>query len=123
MRWAMLVALVQGILLEAASAQETLPRSRGVGEPVAVLADGRPIELPYRGLFPFVGDLDGDGRRELLLGTPDAGRLKVFPNLGSNQPGQGTIGCCLPAAAAVNDAFANWRNADRSEAITPPPPL
>jgi hypothetical protein len=85
MRWAVLVALVPGIVPEAASAQGTLPRSRGVGEPVAVLADGRPIELPYRSLFPFVGDLDGGGRRELLLGTPDAGRLKVFPNLGSNQ--------------------------------------
>ena len=64
---------------------EVIPLSRphDVGEPVALLSDGRPIELPYGSLFPFVGDLDGDGRDELLLGTPDSGRLKVFPILGS----------------------------------------
>jgi hypothetical protein len=61
-----------------------LSRPHDVGEPVALLSDGRPIELPYRSLFPFVGDLDGDGRDELLLGTPDSGRLKVFPILGSH---------------------------------------
>ena len=65
---------------------EVIPLSRphDVGEPVALLSDGRPIELPYRSLFPFVGDLDGDGRDELLLGTPDSGRLKVFQILGSH---------------------------------------
>ena len=65
---------------------EVIPLSRphDVGEPVALLSDGRPIELPYRSLFPFVGDLDGDGRDELLLGTPGSGRLKVFPILGSH---------------------------------------
>ena len=61
-----------------------LARPHDVGEPVALLSDGRPIELPYRSLFPFVGDLDGDGRDEFLLGTPDSGRLKVFPILGSH---------------------------------------
>ena len=65
---------------------EVIPLSRphNVGEPVALLSDRRPIELSYRSLFPFVGDLDGDGRDELLLGTPDSGRLKVFPILGSH---------------------------------------
>jgi len=62
----------------------SLSRPHDVSEPVALLSDGRPIELPYRSLFPFVGDLDGDGRDELLLGTPDSGRLKVFPILGSH---------------------------------------
>ena len=71
---------------------EVIPLSRphDVGEPVALLSDGRPIELPYRSLFPFVGDLDGDGRDELLLGTPDSGRQKVFPIVGSH--GQRVLG-------------------------------
>jgi hypothetical protein len=60
-----------------------LSRPHDVGEPVALLSDGRPIELPYGILLPFVGDIDGDGRDELLLGTPDSGRLKVFPIVGS----------------------------------------
>ena len=69
---------------EVMAGQRPLSRPHNVGEPVALLSDGRPIELPYRSLFPFVGDLDGDGRDELLLGTPDSGRLKVFPILGSH---------------------------------------
>ena len=74
------------LALAKVSIPEVIPLSRphDVGEPVALLSDGRPIELPYRCLFPFVGDLDGDGRDELLLGTPDSGRLKVFPILGSH---------------------------------------
>jgi hypothetical protein len=35
-------------------------------------------------VFSFVGDSDGDGRDERLLGTSDSGRLKVFPILGSD---------------------------------------
>jgi hypothetical protein len=69
---------------EVVAGPRPLSGQHDVGEPVAVLSDGRPIELSYRSLFPFVGDLDCDGREELLLGTPDSGRLKVFPNLGSN---------------------------------------
>jgi hypothetical protein len=70
---------------EVVAGRRPLSRPHDLGEPVALLSDGRPIELPYRSLFPFVGDLYGDGREELLLGTPDSGRLKVFPNLGSNE--------------------------------------
>jgi hypothetical protein len=74
------------LALAKAGLPEVIPLSRphDVGEPVALLSNGRPIELPYRGLYPFVGDLDGDGREELLLGTPDSGRMKVFPILGSH---------------------------------------
>ena len=70
---------------EVVTGQSPLSGPHDVGEPVVLLSDGRPIELSYRSLFPFVGDLDGDDREELLLGTPNSGRLKVFPNLGSNQ--------------------------------------
>jgi hypothetical protein len=81
-------ATTDGSILDLAKVgfPEVIPLSRphDVGEPVALLFEGRPIELPYRSLFPFVGDLAGDGRDELLLGTPDSGRLKVFPILGSH---------------------------------------
>jgi hypothetical protein len=83
-RCASLLVLGFGVVLVAAVERGPDLGQRGVGEPVAVLSEGRPIELPYSSLFPFVGDLDGDGRNEVLVGTPDAGRLKVFPNVGSN---------------------------------------
>jgi hypothetical protein len=84
LRWALLLVLGFAVVLVAVADRGPFLGEHGVGEPVAVLADGRPIELPYSSLFPFVGDLDNDGRNELLLGTPDGGRLKVFPNVGGN---------------------------------------
>jgi hypothetical protein len=42
--------------------QRPLSGPHDVSEPVALLSDGRPIELPYRRLFRSVGDLDGDDR-------------------------------------------------------------
>ncbi len=84
MRWSLPLVLGLGVVLVAATDKGPSSRQHGVGEPVEVWSTGRPIDLPYSSLFPFVGDLDGDGRNELLLGTPDAGRLKVFSSVGNN---------------------------------------
>jgi hypothetical protein len=48
--------------------------------------DGKPLVREGGGLVPFVGDLDGDGRQALLLGTPvvyEDGRLLVYRNVGT----------------------------------------
>jgi hypothetical protein len=79
--------------LEAARSEDKgapLPAGRIEGdrlaEPVPVEADGRPLVRQGRGYaleYPFVGDLDGDGRPDLLLGDRQRGRLRVYRNVGT----------------------------------------
>jgi hypothetical protein len=53
--------------------------------PVPVLVDGKPLDVGRDGhSAPFVGDFDGDGKRDLLVGQYDEGRLRVYRNRGDN---------------------------------------
>jgi hypothetical protein len=67
----LLAALVSTALAE-------LPRFRG---PLAVLDEGTPIDV---GLVsaPLMYDWDGDGRKDLICGQFDSGRIRVYPNVG-----------------------------------------
>jgi hypothetical protein len=56
--------------------------SDALGERLPVEVEGKPLILDEYAAFPALGDLDGDGRPDLLLGGP-YGFLKVFRNLGS----------------------------------------
>jgi hypothetical protein len=52
--------------------------------PVPVQSDGRPLDVQREGhSAPFVGDFDGDGKRDLLVGQFHEGRLRVYRNTGS----------------------------------------
>lgn len=51
--------------------------------PVPIAVNGRPLELSDPGAYPELGDWDGDGRRDLLVGQ-NHGRLRVFHNLGTD---------------------------------------
>jgi hypothetical protein len=52
--------------------------------PVHVLAGGKPLDVERSGhAAPFVGDFDGDGRPDLLVGQFDGGRLRVYRNTGT----------------------------------------
>jgi hypothetical protein len=53
--------------------------------PVAIEANGVPINVGYGGnASPFVIDWDGDGKQDLLLGQYSGGKVRFYPNTGTN---------------------------------------
>ncbi len=52
--------------------------------PVRVEAAGKPIDTEVGHAAPFVGDFDGDGVDDLLVGQFGGGILWVYRNEGSN---------------------------------------
>jgi FG-GAP-like repeat len=75
---------LSGLLLLAPRAQVELPR--GLLPPVKIEAGGKPIDVERSGhSAPFVGDFDGDGKLDLLVGQYHDGRLRIYRNIGTNQ--------------------------------------
>jgi hypothetical protein len=52
--------------------------------PVRLEVHGKPIDTEIGHAAPFVGDIDGDGNRDLLVGQFGGGILWVFKNTGTN---------------------------------------
>jgi hypothetical protein len=52
--------------------------------PVRLEAGGKPIDTEEGHAAPFVGDFDGDGTRDLLVGQYGEGKLWIFHNSGTN---------------------------------------
>jgi hypothetical protein len=52
--------------------------------PVHVLVGGQPLDVERSGhAAPFVGDFDGDGKPDLLVGQFDSGKLRIYRNTGT----------------------------------------
>jgi FG-GAP repeat len=66
---------------EAATVTTAGADASSVGERRPVEVDGEPLILDDYAAFPALGDLDGDGRQDLLVGDP-RGFLKVYRNVG-----------------------------------------
>jgi hypothetical protein len=53
--------------------------------PVALEANGGPINVGYGGnASPFVVDWNGDGRKDILLGQFDGGKVRFYENIGED---------------------------------------
>jgi hypothetical protein len=63
--------------------QPVAQRAGDLDAPVPVTAGGEPIDVEGYAA-PFVGDFDGDGRNDLLVGQYVYGKLRVYRNAGTN---------------------------------------
>ena len=56
-----------------------------LAEPVQLMAGSEPIDIGGIGYAaPFMSDYDGDGVRDLWVGQFKDGKLRVYPNQGTN---------------------------------------
>jgi hypothetical protein len=68
---------------KAAEPASSGPKGDRLAKPVPLEIDGKRLTSDVHSFVPFVGDLDGDGRQDLLLGTRDKGKLLVYRNVGT----------------------------------------
>lgn len=55
-----------------------------LAEPIRLTANRLPIDVPGFAA-PFFGDIDGDGKGDLLVGQLDHGKLRIYRNVGTNR--------------------------------------
>lgn len=73
--------LTAGLLLAGGDA----PIADDLFPPTKVNAAGKPLDVERDGhSAPFVGDFDGDGVQDLLVGQYHEGRLRIYRNEGSD---------------------------------------
>lgn len=58
--------------------------SAELATPVRIEAAGKPIDTEVGHAAPFVGDIDGDGVQDLLVGQFGKGVLWIYRNTGTN---------------------------------------
>lgn len=54
-----------------------------LAEPFRVESKSGPIDVSYGHAMPLMADWNGDGLKDLLVGQYAGGRLRVYPNLGT----------------------------------------
>lgn len=78
------MGLVWAIVVATRADEEAMEkRAADLAAPVPIMAGDSPIEVEGYAA-PFVGDFDGDGKQDLLVGQYGLGRLRIYRNLDSN---------------------------------------
>lgn len=78
---ACLMVLIQSPIL-AFQVQENGPQ---LAAPELILDGDQPINVDQGHAAPAVYDIDGDGKKDLLVGQFSAGKLRVYLNRGTNR--------------------------------------
>jgi hypothetical protein len=81
-----LVVLCHGFLADSTvlgADEPAAQRAADLAPPVLVMAGGKPIDVDGYAA-PFVGDFDGDGKNDLLVGQYVYGKLRIYRNVGTN---------------------------------------
>jgi len=74
--------------------------------PVRLEADGKPVRVESPGYAaPCWADIDGDGKKDLLVGQFSQGKIRIFKNLGG---GKLAAGQWLQAEGKVAEVPGVW---------------
>jgi hypothetical protein len=74
--------------------------------PIRLMADGVPVRVDSPGwACPCWADMDGDGKKDLLVGQFNGGKIRVYKNLGDGKLGAGDW---LKADGAVAEIPGVW---------------
>jgi len=80
-------SLLAGLLFLGGSALGAAPEFE---RPVRLKADGSPVRVEQPGYAaPCWFDIDGDGKKDLLVGQFNGGKIRVYKNLGDDKLAQG----------------------------------
>ena len=60
-----------------------LTAAQDLADPIRLTADGEPIDTEIGHAAPYLYDMNGDGKRDLLVGQFGDGKLRIYTNVGS----------------------------------------
>ncbi len=60
-----------------------LAAAQDLAEPVRLMADGEYVDTEIGHAAPYLHDMNGDGKRDLLVGQFGEGKLRIYTNVGT----------------------------------------